>query len=117
MFKFFQHCFDKRPKSFLINTLIICKSIIFNQVLFDSTSKMNIIQFLFFFNLLCNYLAPNAKYLLIQVNDEGTKNDLDAPKKTALHSRDSRIIGGSEIRKHSQPWLALLCYDNVREMW
>jgi len=76
---------------------------------------MNIIQFLFFFNLLSNYLAPNAKYLLIQVNDEETKNDLDAPKKTALQSRDSRIIGGSEIRKHSQPWLALLCYDNVRE--
>ena len=78
---------------------------------------MNIIQFLFFFDLLSNYLAPNAKYLLIQVNDEETKNDLDAAKKTVLQSRDSRIIGGSEIRKHSQPWLALLCYDNVREMW
>ena len=83
----------------------------------DSTSKMKIIQSLFFFNLLSNYLAPNAKYLLIQVNDEETKNDLDAPKKTALYSRDSRIIGGSEIRKHSEPWLALLCHHNVREGW
>ena len=78
---------------------------------------MNIIQFLFLFNLLSNYLAPNAKYLLIQVNDEETKNDLDAAKKTVLQSRDSRIIGGSEIRKHSQPWLALLCSDNIRGMW
>ena len=86
-------------------------------MLFDSTSKMIIIQFLFFFNLLSNYLAPNAKYLLIQVNDEETKNDLDAPKKTVLQSRGTRIIGGSEIRKHSEPWLALLCYDNVREGW
>merc|ERR1712212_358917 len=48
-------------------------------------------------------------------NDEETKNDLDAPKKTVLQSRGTRIIGGSDIRKHSDPWLALLCYDNVRE--
>ena len=78
---------------------------------------MNIFQLLFFFNLLNNYLSPNAKYLLIQVNDEETKNDLDTPKKTVLHSRDSRIIGGSEIRKHSQPWLALLCYYDIKEAW
>ena len=80
---------------------------------------MNIIQFLFFFNLLNNYLFPNAKYLLVRVNDEETKktNDLEAPKKTVLQSRDSRIIGGGEIPKHSQPWLALLCYQNYKEMW
>ena len=78
---------------------------------------MNIIQFLFFFTLLSDYLAPNAKYLLIQVNDEETKNDLDAPKKTVLQSRNSRIIGGSEIRKHSEPWLAHLCYYNIKEAW
>ena len=111
----FQHCLDKRPQSFLINSLINCKSIICNQTLFQQTSKMNIIQLLYFFNLLNNYLSPNAKYLLVQVNDEETKNDLDAPKKPFLQSRNSRIIGGSEIRKHSEPWLALLCYDNVRE--
>ena len=80
---------------------------------------MYIIQSLFLFNLLSNYLTPNAKYLLVRINDEETKkmNDLEAPKKTVLHSRDSRIIGGGEIPKHSQPWLALLCYHNYKEMW
>ena len=78
---------------------------------------MNIIQLLFFFNLLNNYLSPNAKYLLVQVNDEETKNDMNAPKKPIVQSRNSRIIGGSEIRKHSQPWLALLCHYNIKEAW
>ena len=113
----FQHYLNIKPNSFLINSLIICKSIICNQTLFHQTSKMNTIKFLLLFSFLNNYLSPNAKYLLVQVNDEETKNDLDAPKKPFLHSRDSRIIGGSEIRKHSQPWLALLCHYNIKEAW
>jgi len=54
---------------------------------------------------------------VIQNNDEKTmKNDVGANNQLPLKSRGkARIIGGNEIKPHSQPWLALLCTTNVKE--
>ena len=41
----------------------------------------------------------------------------DRQPKVHIKSRDHRIIGGKEITPHSEPWLALLCYSDVPEMW
>ena len=41
----------------------------------------------------------------------------DRQPKVHIKSRDHRIIGGKEITAHSEPWLALLCYSDVPQMW
>ena len=93
-----------------------------------------------------NYQILYAKYLLVHVNDENvdiTKFEAeetpnipirkdspgfgqpkvqirsrdDGQPKVHIKSRDHRIIGGEEITAHSEPWLALLCYSNIPEMW
>jgi len=55
---------------------------------------------------------------VIQNNDENTlENDVGVNNIPILKSRGKgRIIGGNEIKAHGQPWLALLCSTNVKEM-
>ena len=93
---------------------------------------MKIVKLLFLSNLFRNILALNAKYLLVQIDDEEpekmkpgirgsslseTETHLDASKRTIIQRGRSRIIGGAEIKPHSEPWLALLCYNNHIEAW
>ena len=88
---------------------------------------MNLIQFSFLLNLLRYYQASNSKYLLVQVDDEKVKKPQLVARgqiegniggrNLKIQSRDQRIIGGREIRPHSEPWLALLCNYNSDEMW
>ena len=102
--------------------------------------------FLFLSSFLQNNSILNAKYLLVQVNDEmgnggrlagnddplpqfrdvwkadeepivQTRDDLEYYRDPLVQSRDHRIIGGNEIKAHSEPWLALLCNTNVSERW
>ena len=93
---------------------------------------MNIIQFLFLTILLNNILILNGKYLLVEIKNEKvdkmdlesheassshTENNLIAPKNPGIQSRGNRIIGGKEIRPHSQPWLALVCGSDSSYFW
>ena len=93
---------------------------------------MNIVQLLFLSNLFRNSLVLNAKYVLVQIDDEEpekmkprikgsslseTETHLDASKRTIIQRGRSRIIGGAEIKPHSEPWLALLCVNNQTEGW
>ena len=88
---------------------------------------MNLIPFLFLLNFVRNHRATNAKYLLVQVKDEEVKKSQPVARgqtegnsggrQLRIQSRGQRIIGGREIRPHSEPWLALLCNYNSNEMW
>ena len=93
---------------------------------------MNIVQLLFLSNLLRNSVVLNAKYLLVQINDEKpekmkpglrgaslskAETHSDASKRAIIQYGRSRIIGGNEIKPHSEPWLALLCDSNHIEAW
>ena len=107
---------------------------------------MKFVHFLFLLVLMQNYQILHAKYWLVQVNDEiadtiklEAEETLNIPihedlpgfgkpkiqirsrddKRPKVHikSRDHRIIGGKEVTPHSEPWLALLCYSDVPEMW
>ena len=93
---------------------------------------MNIVQLLFLSNLFRNSLVLNAKYLLVQINDDEpekmkprlkgapfskTETNSDASRRTIIQRGTSRIIGGNEIKPHSEPWLALLCDSNHIEAW
>ena len=93
---------------------------------------MNIVQLLFLSNLFRNSLVLNAEYLLVQIDDEEaektkpginesplseTETHLGASKRPIIQRGRSRIIGGTEIKPHSEPWLALLCDNNHIEAW
>ena len=116
----------------IIKSLINYTCIILNQKLLNKTSNMNIVQLLFLSSLFRNTIVLNAKYLLVQINDEElekmkpglrgsslskTDTHLDASKRAINQYRKSRIIGGNEIKPHSEPWLALLCDNNHLEAW
>jgi len=77
-----------------------------------------------------NNLGLNAKYLLVHTNNETpeklklglrgasiskTETHLDASSRAIFQGGKSRIIGGNEIKPHSEPWLALLCVNNQTE--
>ena len=75
--------------------------------------------FLLFAICLQNKLITKTDSKVIQNNDENTlENDVGVNNIPILKSRGKgRIIGGNEIKAHGQPWLALLCSTNVKEMW
>ena len=107
--------------------------------------NMKILQLLFLINFIQYNSILNAKYLLVQVNEVGNRGILKGNKEPTIRSRHvwketfdvepsvhtrndyendliyqsryDRIIGGNEIKAHSQPWLALLCNTNVIERW
>ena len=84
---------------------------------------MNIIHLFILFNFVSN----NARYLLVQINGENVEKpqlksqaqmDNDSGSSNiGFRSRDARIVGGNEIKSHSQPWLALLCDEIHENMW
>ena len=80
-------------------------------------ANMKRIIFLLFAVCLQVNLITKIESKVIQNNDEKTmKNDVGANNQLPLKSRGkARIIGGNEIKPHSQPWLALLCTTNVKE--
>ena len=82
-------------------------------------ANMKKIIFLLFAVCLQDNLITRIESKVIQNNDEKTmKSDVGAKNQLSLRSRGKgRIIGGNEIKPHSQPWLALLCSTNVKEKW
>ena len=84
---------------------------------------MNIIRLYILFNFVNN----NARYLLVQINKENvgkvqlkSRAQMDNDSGTSqisFRSDDARIVGGNEIKPHSQPWLALLCDEIHNNMW
>jgi len=74
--------------------------------------------FLLFAVFLQANLITNSDSKVIQNNDGKTlKNDIGVNNQLTLKSRgEGRIIGGHEIKPHSQPWLALLCSTNIKGM-
>ena len=82
-------------------------------------TNMKRFVFLLFAVFLQANLITNSDSKVIQNNDGKTlKNDIGVNNQLTLKSRgEGRIIGGHEIKPHSQPWLALLCSTNIKGMW